>query len=161
MAGPIPRADVHQLLCDALTAMPVEYNNRDLRQLEVDAWHMARDPFGELGVEGLPAHLDHLGLAVEFGRGRRTGEQQRRGALGLALIQGTIYISFHYRAHEQLEDYRRAMDAAELAAATLEGGWHKGACTVQVDEDWNPRLLSGEPVLLTSISFTLQHERFV
>jgi len=161
MPRPLTREELHERLVEALAAMPTTYNGRDLQQLDGDAWHHEPRILAET-VEDVAAPLDHLAFSLEFARGTR-GAGQRVGAPRIAVVEGAVHFSFHVRPDEdlQLQDYRRAMTAAELVAHTLEGGWHAGAAVVEVTTDWDPRVLPGQPTLVSPVRFTLTHDRVV
>lgn len=160
MAGPVTRAQLHARLVEALEAMPVEYQGTDFRHADADTWHVVFDSF-ESGPGLAPAHRAHMSLGVEWRRARRSDEAQRKGRDGLAVIECVVYVQLEYRQGHELTDYRAALDAADLVASTLEGGWHGGAANVDVDTDWDPRWLEGEALMVTPVSCTIRHERMV
>ena len=160
MARPTTRAQLHARLVEALEAMPTTYHDVDLRHMESDAWHVAPDSFAA-GVELQPMHRAHLSFALEWTRARRTPTAQKPGRDALAEVEVTVYLQFEYRPGHEREDYEACLDAADLVAHTLESGWHAGACNVEVGVDWDPRWLDGEPIIVTSVSAVLRHDRMV
>ena len=161
MAGPVTRAQLHARLCEALEQMPTTWQDVDLRHADDDAWHVVLDSVGGLGVELAPMHGAHLALSVEWTRARRSDEAQKRGRDALATIDCTVFFQFEYRPGHELEDYRAALVAADLVASTLEGPWHAGAALVDVDVDWDPRWVEGEPIIISPVTLTIRHERVI